>query len=825
MNLEPHRFRQNSRACLLALAIIGLACICGMTSARWIGTAFPGFFVMDNRVIASVSLPHWPVALHSQLYQHQVTAIDDQPVATSAEIYAQVQQLPAGSPITYTLEKDGQVKRVTLTSLTFTFKDYLLLFGAYLFVGLAIALVGVSAWFMKPDNTASQALCLLNTVTGVFCLTGADLYGPHWFFRLHVLSEALFPAGLVHFALIFPVNRVRPDRKWTLGLPYMVSLSLTGVYEAYLYQPAVYSFVHNTCMVYAGLSGLLFAGKVTWDFVTTESLLIRQRIKVVLIGFLGGYLFPALLMLLSGLTGGALAVNYVAFTGPLFPGSLGYAVMKHDLLEIDAMVKRGTYYLSLTAALTVLYVLVLTVANLSLHSWELFRSPIFPLGFALFVAFLLNPLRNVLQRQVDRVFFGLHYDPKKTLETTSAALAATIHMGEILSLVWQTIKDTVSVETGGILLPSTDKTFYSYAHPKAEKSVRLAADHPLIQTLRADGQPLSRWELTEEVGPQEASSIRKNELHKLGVLLLVPCMVKGELIGIIALGKKSSGGYFSTDDLEFVMTLANQAALSVANASSYHEVQHLNRGLEEKVVQLVEKEQEVKQSHAQLRHLSARLLHLQEDERERISRELHDHLGQLLTAIGMDVHWTQQHTAEEEKDVRERLHETSYLVQAAIRTTRELSSSLRPASLKSLGLEDALKQHIAQFERRSNVAVHTTLSLREDKLPSETATNVYRIIQEALNNVARHAQATEVDVQVGDADDTLKASIIDNGAGFDSAKLTDPNALGLVGMQERARLIGGQLAIVSTPGSGTSVQLEIPLKERELAYDSNPPRR
>ena len=224
-------------------------------------------------------------------------------------------------------------------------------------------------------------------------------------------------------------------------------------------------------------------------------------------------------------------------------------------------------------------------------------------------------------------------------------------------------------------------------------------------------------------------------------------------------------------------------------------------------------EQEVAESRAQLCRLSVRLLRLQEEEQERISRELHDHLGQFLTAIGMDVEWAQNHCPEGLIAVRERLQEAAHLVQETSRAIRELCATLRPEGLSSLGLEAALKESTAEFERRSGLLTRFSSHLIGREVPPEIAMHIYRIVQEALNNVARHAAATQVTVDLRYIGSSLVVSVRDNGKGFEKAKVSDPHTLGLVGMQERAQLVGGTLEVRSVPGEGTSVQMEVPITE------------
>lgn len=605
MNMFSRWLSQKQKAVMLLFIAGGVALTCALTSVRWIGAPFPGFFVMANRVIPSISLPHWTIADHSRLYQHAVVAVNGRSVETSAALYAIVQSTPPGASFTYTLEKDGQQEQVTLSSLPFTWRDYILLFGLYLFNGVALVVIGVGVWILKPDAPASFALLTFGLAGGTFALTGADLYGPHWFFRLHVLGEAFFPAGLIHVALVFPVDRSRRCCPRVVALPYILALGLGLVYELYLYDPGMYSFVHNLCMIYAGLGGVILLSSAIWAYVAPDSYLIRQKIRVTLVGFLSGFALPALLMLTSGLTGGEIAVNYAGFTAFLFPLSLGYAIVKHDLFEIDTFLKRGIYYLTLTTTLTLAYLLCVTLLNLGFRSSNNTSSSLFSLVFALVVALLLNPLKEVLQKVIDRVFFRLRYDPKKVLEVTSTAFAATLQREDVFFLLWRTIQYTVNVRQGGIFLLAADKKHYLQVYPPAKTPLVLPISHPLLQRLqKEEGRPLSLSRLQESGNSFGEDKAFEQERPPFHAELLVPFLFKGNLIGLVILGPKESGIFFSPDDMEFLHTLANQGALSLANALSYQEIQALNYDLERKVEKRTE---ELTETNAQLTQANTRL--------------------------------------------------------------------------------------------------------------------------------------------------------------------------------------------------------------------------
>jgi hypothetical protein len=206
-NVRPARWRQ-AYATIFGLLVLGLAITTCITSSRWVGTIFPGFFVLSNQVVASVSLPHWSVASQQQLYQHAVVAVNGQQVHSPAEIYTAVRSAPSGSAVMYTLEKNGRTTQVALVSQHFSVGDYFLVFGAYLFTGLVSIAIGIAVWVIKP-GPAGVALLIQTGTIGIFFLTAMDLYAPHWFFRLHILSETLIGASSIHLALVFPVDRRR----------------------------------------------------------------------------------------------------------------------------------------------------------------------------------------------------------------------------------------------------------------------------------------------------------------------------------------------------------------------------------------------------------------------------------------------------------------------------------------------------------------------------------------------------------------------------------------------------------------------------------------
>jgi PAS domain S-box-containing protein len=216
----------------------------------------------------------------------------------------------------------------------------------------------------------------------------------------------------------------------------------------------------------------------------------------------------------------------------------------------------------------------------------------------------------------------------------------------------------------------------------------------------------------------------------------------------------------------------------------------------------------VKKAQNQLRRLSGSIMASQEKERAALARELHDELGQVLTALRMDAVWIGERLKEIDAAGGERSEAMCHLIDKTIEEVRNMAIRLRPGVLDTLGLVDALEWYTGEFERHTDMACvfeHNTIPPINDAL----ATAAYRIAQEALTNAARHAEAARVAVRLFSTNGLLELAVHDNGQGFDIRHLSESEGLGVAGMRERAALVGGSLEVTSTPGEGTQVVLRV----------------
>jgi signal transduction histidine kinase len=226
-------------------------------------------------------------------------------------------------------------------------------------------------------------------------------------------------------------------------------------------------------------------------------------------------------------------------------------------------------------------------------------------------------------------------------------------------------------------------------------------------------------------------------------------------------------------------------------------------------------EEELRYSQEQMRALAAHLQMVREEERTRISREIHDELGQLLTGLKMDLRWVENKVDQllasgDPKAIQQKIIEAERLADSTIEAIQRIAADLRPGILDNCGLSVALGFEARRFEKRAGIQI--TLTAPEDlsAVDRDVATALFRIFQETLTNVARHAGATKVDVQLRDEEGALVLEVKDNGKGISAGAGSQGASLGLLGMRERVRRLDGHLYLQGIRGVGTTVTVRIP---------------
>lgn len=221
-------------------------------------------------------------------------------------------------------------------------------------------------------------------------------------------------------------------------------------------------------------------------------------------------------------------------------------------------------------------------------------------------------------------------------------------------------------------------------------------------------------------------------------------------------------------------------------------------------------EAEIKKTSIELRKLTSHLQSVREEERKHIAREIHDELAQLLTALNMDLFWLHGKLPKEQSQIHEKTTSMLKLIDKILRTVSKISSELRPGILDDLGLQDAMEWQGDEFQKQTGIKCKITFGTH-NIIDQERATTVFRIFQETLTNVIRHAKATRVTASLKVKNHNLLLEVKDNGRGISEAEITNPDAFGLIGMRERAYHWKGKVKISGRPDKGTTISISIPL--------------
>src|SRR3989454_11401546 len=325
---------------------------------------------------------------------------------------------------------------------------------------------------------------------------------------------------------------------------------------------------------------------------------------------------------------------------------------------------------------------------------------------------------------------------------------------------------------------------------------------PLMITRLSDGMILDANEAFSRLVNRPRDAIIGQTTVALGVIdaarrtTVIDMLTKTGVVTDVELEVRPAGGPPRTGLLSLVrMVLGGQEC----TLGTFRDITEAKRA-----------EEQLRASRTALRSLATRQQDIREDERTRIAREIHDSLGQALTALKLQLAAAQDAAVTEAPALSARLSETALMVDDLVKSVRRIATELRPAILDQLGLPAAVEWLAQDFSRRTGIRCQSTILPINGAISDELATALFRIVQEALTNVSRHAGATRVNIELGVKSDCVTLEVNDDGGGITEAGTTGPRSLGILGMRERAAVLGGVLEVAPRSGGGTRVAAWFP---------------
>jgi PAS domain S-box-containing protein len=377
----------------------------------------------------------------------------------------------------------------------------------------------------------------------------------------------------------------------------------------------------------------------------------------------------------------------------------------------------------------------------------------------------------------------------EALVGAALVLNNSLKLNDVLSLILDQIRGVIPYQLANISLLEGD-SFYDACHhgdlpwPSALTGMNnrfLVDSFPLLAEMRQSGKPILVLD-----SQKHPAWIDIEGMSWIRSLLSAPLLAEQKVMGFVTLFSDQPG-FFTAQMSSHLVAFAAHAAVAIQNAWLFEQVQA---------------------STERLQSLSRRLVEIQENERRYISRELHDEAGQVLTSLLVDLRLLEKNISEP-KILQKIVTGMEGSLNGVIENLHRIAMALRPASLDHVGLVAALRQHTESMAEKHGLNISFTSGGAVERLPANVETVLYRIVQESLTNIVRHAHATRVDVVLTVRDGKLIVIIEDDGIGFDPEAAPAGSHLGLFGMRERAEMIDAKLMIESSPGNGTTIMMEV----------------
>ena len=480
---------------------------------------------------------------------------------------------------------------------------------------------------------------------------------------------------------------------------------------------------------------------------------------------------------------------------------ISYAILRFHLLDIRLVVRRALAYFVLTIALSGVYIGVILLGHRLAPEQPLYMILLLGSGLVLLMALLTRPLMYVIQVTVDRLFYREAYEYRQILLSFSSKMGNILNLNELASEMLSAITRAMHLTQVRLLLEDNDSGDFTpqFTYPEVEDEpsaeLRFSADSAIVTWLKKEANPLSLEQINNIPELKALWQTEKESLITSNLEFLFPIKSRGKLIGILALGIKQSNALYSHDDIELVMSLASQAGIMIENA---------------RILDILKNQQH------RVERLLNQVVLAQEEERKRISIDLHDSVAQWLVAASYSAQTCSQLLSGNGNVVAlKELAAMESTITKSLKELRRVVIGLRPPALDELGLTHALRQSLNDLKIEGLRCRFSEMGIPL-RLPSSTEIAVYRVVQEALSNIRKHAEATKVSIRLLFLKDKLSVEIRDDGKGFNLSQTLNSaisvGHVGLLGMKQRAEMLGGEIKIRTGEGTGTTIILSLPIQ-------------
>jgi len=537
-------------------------------AAEWFRTPFLGMLLEPNNVVSQLSSPGWPARSNGVLFADRLLTLNGQPIKDAAALMTFLQQNGTQPVQASFARRAGGNFGLTIKPLAHPpLGDLFTLFIVPYLVGLAFIGIGLWTYTLRSDQRASRALLAFTAALSVLTSSFLDMDTTRHAVLWWALSLGVAGASLVHLSFVFPQPMhfvlQRPNLRW-LGWTVFILLAIPTTI-AIISPPNPYFYI-NTWQwgyLFITLGFILFLGTLIYRVFWSNLSYVRQQSRVIIFGAIIAFI-PALYYI-APLAFGLFTQFYAWLIFPaliIFPLSITYAIIRYRLLDVDRFFSRAlTYLLTLSVALAAFYAL-LALFSLSLQRAIRASDPLIIAAYLLLLVVGFNPLRGLIQRGIDRLFYRAPADYRRALTTLSRNLIITPNLGQTLHTLEDQLIQALAPEKFVLYLYNDDLGEY-FPHATHEDSAPpYQVEDPLIQVIASARTPV--WFPTDGPLPNPLQNFA-NTYRRLMGFTVVPLHYEGKLIGFMMLGPRRSGDLYTSDDLDFLAAVAAQSTLALEN--------------------------------------------------------------------------------------------------------------------------------------------------------------------------------------------------------------------------------------------------------------------
>ncbi|MBW1822148.1 MAG: GAF domain-containing protein, partial [Deltaproteobacteria bacterium] len=547
--------------------------------------------------------------------------VGDRILEVNGEPFGNIQEFRAhmlrelGEDNTYLLDRKGRTFAITITNHPTGFKQSFSKSGLPFLLGLCYVFIGVLVFLMKPYHRPSWIFFLFTAIFGLLLmfLYKSGVMKPFWLENLIIFAYTFTPAVFIHLAFCFPEEREALKRHpYTQVIPYIASallfLRIRTLTPTMMDAPKIWL---RAAVAYMAVGVLWFLGSCLFLRISSSSEIVKTRARMILLGFAIAASVPLLDFVSNTLIKVYIVpdFNYYLPFFVVFPAFVGYSIVKHDLFDFDTIIKRTYGYVITTGTIAGIYGLLVLVSNVAFGRFEITKSPLFPLVFVLAVVFFFNPVRNRMQRFINRVFYRLEYDYRETVQRISESMRTLLGLDEIGKSIMDTALGVMFIDSGRVMLLDKRKQVYECLTkagmrerhndkgpengtgvPEQEveavvcsepAELELSVSDPFIQKIAERKREVTIYDIQEDPLFEADRVSCEKTLDQMEATIVVPLIYEDDLIGLISLGEKKSGKFYRREDINLLNILANQGAVAIENALMVEDVIEKERMEEE----------------------------------------------------------------------------------------------------------------------------------------------------------------------------------------------------------------------------------------------------